>query len=77
MIDVKVSPPNDNSWNEALRFYCQTCEYDNPALPFMVSMWSYSISNDGLTGKQAKAAEVYIKHRFSKLNLSYGEIENG
>lgn len=70
-LKVNVKIPEDCSWKEFLRFYCQTCDYDDPSLPFMASMWSYAIANDGLTGKQAESAFGYIAHRYKKLGLAH------
>lgn len=74
-IKKNIKIPQDNSYTELLRFYCQTSEQDDPTLPFMVSMWSYSIAKGGLTGKQAKNAGVYINHRLRSLGLEEVEID--
>jgi hypothetical protein len=68
-IPIKIAEPQDNSYTELLRFYCQTSEQDDPTLPFMASMWSYSLANGCLTGKQAKNANLYINHRLKTLGL--------
>jgi len=70
-VTKEIHPPQNNSYTELLRFYCQTSDIDDPSLPFMASMWSYSIANDGgLTGRQQKAADVYITHRLKQYNLT-------
>lgn len=74
-MNINISPPRSNNWNELLRFYCQTSHCDDPSLDFMASMWSYSIANEVLTGKQAKMAEKYILHRLKELGLElHGEV---
>ena len=74
-ISIEVSLPQDNTYTELLRFYCQTCEADDPTLAFMSSMWSYAHHKGHLTGKQATSANAYIDHRLKKLNII--ETEDG
>lgn len=76
MITIEVQPPKDYSWAELLRFYCQQSEADNPALPFMASMWSYALNTGGLTGKQADSAMRYITHACKERGLSLEELTN-
>lgn len=68
-IKINVKLPKDDSYPELLRFYCQTCDADDPSLDFMSNMWSYANSKGTLTGKQARSADAYINHRLSQLNM--------
>lgn len=68
-IKIEVQLPQDDTYKESLRFYCQTCTADDPTLPFMASMWSFAIANEYLTGKQAKSALIYLNYRFKQYNL--------
>lgn len=73
IISKDIHLPCDSTWQEALRFYCQTSEPDDPTLPFMASMWSYSIANGGLTGKQSVSANRYLEYRMKNLGVNEWE----
>lgn len=53
--------PKEDTYSEWLRFICQTADDDDPSLPFMVSLWSYCLKNNGLTDKQIKAFQPYLE----------------
>lgn len=75
-LKVDILPPQDNTYIELLRFWCQTSDAEDPSLPFMASMWSYALANNFLTGKQAKSANVYINHRLKSLGLEEVDFDD-
>lgn len=56
-----VCYPRDATCNEWLRFLVQSSPPDAGELPFLVSMWSYCLRFNGLTGKQRSALEPYFE----------------
>lgn len=63
--------PAADYWPEVLRFYCQTAHPTDPGLPFMASMWSYSLVHGELTGIHQQMAEKYWHDRRMGLPLRY------
>lgn len=59
-IYMEAIPPKEKNYNEYLRYLCQSLHPDTPDLPYLVSMWSYVLLNNGLTEKQAKTIHRYM-----------------
>jgi len=55
----KVTPPRDRTYLEVFRYIIQTCDADEPNMDYIVSLWSYSLANDGLTDAQIKTIRPY------------------
>lgn len=60
--------PRAHTWQEILRFIAQTMNPDDPYLDFVVSLWSYSIKNNGLTDKQAASIEKFAHSYIDNFN---------
>lgn len=71
---IKRIQPMDDTWDESLRYYCQTSDISDPNLQFMAKMWSYSLSKGPLTGTQKESAERYITARHHENFQVYGFI---
>ena len=74
-INSKVYLPKNNYYSEILRFLVQKSPPDSPDLNFLVSLWSFAISRDGLTDKQEECFIPYIRY-YEKI-ISESEILDG
>ena len=63
--------PDGDYWPEILRFYCQTSHPDDPALPFMASMWSYCLQKGDLSGVHETTADGFWQKRLDDLPIEY------
>jgi len=66
LVPTQIQLPRNNNYDEILRAMVQLTAPDEPYLEFLVSMWSYSYKNEGLTPKQEKALQPYMESFFSK-----------
>lgn len=74
-IILKIPTPRDNSYLERLRFWCQSADPSDPALFFMVNMWSYCIAVGDPTGAKKRSVDAYLKEVDEKY-LKGGSDEN-
>lgn len=68
---LKALEPVDRSWQEGLRFYCQTSDPSDPNLNFMARMWSYALSKGELTGAARESALNYMSTRHVESKMAY------
>ncbi len=57
----EVEPPRDGTYTELCRYIMQAAPADYPGLEFIASLYTYSISNSGLTLRQRKALDPHCR----------------